>query len=290
MNLYDNFLITGGSGFIGESMSRCLLRHKKGLILSDIQEPDIDLLPYFSYCDVTDYEQVKYHVKKVDAVIHLAANPSPRLAEQNPMWDMNINVKGTYNVARACAEYDKYMFYSSTAQISVNPYSCYAISKRTGEMYMIHEFNKKGLKGNIGRFWNIFGASQPLGYVVPDFIDKLVKSEGEYIDIIGTGKDVRDFVYIEDLTDAIRMIIGKGTPGGTYEVGTGVQRTINDLALVLGSLMYGKYPVLKPSREGGSMVLYEQNLSPIESIGWTPRVSFKDGLRKILYSVGWYNT
>ena len=241
--------ITGGSGFIGTELSKFLLKRGHKIIIADIREPSLEeLRNYYTFCDVTDPHQVVDVVKGAKLVFHLAANPNPGLAEKNPRWDLRINVIGTMNVIQSCLRNKSKLVFTSSAAVKYAPYSCYAISKRTAEKYILHYVKKEGLNASITRFWNVYGPTQKLGYVIPDFIEKL-KRNPDLISIRGTGFDLRDFVYIDDIINALWLVGKKGEQGVIYEVGTGTQYTIIELAKIIGKIMNGREPKVRPSKE-----------------------------------------
>ena len=276
--------ITGGSGFIGTELSKFLLEKKYKIVIADIREPRIEeLKEYFTFCDVTDPYQVEDVVKRSKLVFHLAANPNPGLAEKNPRWDMRINVEGTMNVIHACLRNNSRMVFTSSAAVKYAPYSCYAISKRTAEKYVLHYVKKEGLNASITRFWNVYGPTQKLGFVIPDFIEKLRRNQ-HAIFIRGTGFDLRDFVYIDDIIRALWLVGRKGEPGVIYEVGTGNQYTIIELAKMIGKIMNNREPKVYPSKEIREWDRREikEDLENIYKLGWKPTVSLEEGLKRVI--------
>jgi len=278
-------VITGGSGFIGTQLAYFLINKGHKITIADIREPSEDLRKFYKFCDVTDSFQVEDVIDKAKLVFHLAANPNPGLAERNPRWDLRINVYGTMNVLNACMRNNSRMIFTSSAAVKYSPYSCYAISKRTAEKYILHYVKTGRLDAVITRFWNVYGPTQGLGYVIPDFIDKLSKNP-DRIEIRGTGFDMRDFVYIDDVIRALWIVASKGKSGTIYEVGTNTQVTIRELAQLIGKLMNKKIPEVVPSRSirVWSRKEIKEDLEPLKSLGWEPRVELDEGILKVLRS------
>jgi len=276
--------ITGGSGFIGTEFSKFLLKKGHKIIIADIKEPSLEeLKSYYTFCDVTDPHQVEDVVKRAKIVFHLAANPNPSLAEKNPRWDLRINVIGTMNVIQSCLRNKCRMVFTSSAAVKYAPYSCYAISKRTAEKYILHYVQKEGLNASITRFWNVYGPTQKLGFVIPDFIEKLKRNQ-HAIFIRGTGFDLRDFVYIDDVVRALWLVGRKGEKGVIYEIGTGKQYTILELAKLIGRIMNNREPKVYPSREVREWDRKEikEDLENIYKLGWKAEVSLEEGLKRVI--------
>jgi len=276
--------ITGGSGFIGAELSKFLLERGYTIVIADIREPTSkELKDCFVFCDITDPHQVQDAIRESELVFHLAANPNPGLAEKNPRWDLRINVMGTMNIIQTCLRNKSRMVFTSSAAVKYAPYSCYAISKRTAEKYILHYVRKRGLDASIVRLWNVYGPTQKEGFVIPDLIRKL-KENPEKVVVLGTGLDLRDFLFIDDAVRALWIVAEKGKSGEIYEVGTGNQILIRELAVLLGELMNKKRPEVIPSREirSWSRREIEEDLEPIKKLGWRAQVSLEEGLRKVV--------
>ena len=275
--------ITGGSGFIGTQLAYYLKKKGHQFLIADVKEPSIDLRNYYHFCDITDPYQVQDVIEGQDLVFHLAANPNPGRAENNPRWDLRINVEGTMNVLMCCLREKNRMIFTSSAAVKYSPHSCYAISKRTAENYILHYVEKKNLDARIMRFWNVYGPTQSLGYVIPDLMEKLYR-DPEKIKIRGTGFDLRDFVYIDDIIRALWLVGRKGEPGVIYEVGTGNQYTIIELAKMIGKIMNNREPKVYPSKEIRKWDRREikEDLENIYKLGWKSTVSLEEGLKRVI--------
>jgi UDP-glucose 4-epimerase len=277
------FTVTGGTGFIGLAVAQKLITEGHEVIIADVREPrEESLKSSFKYCDVTDAFQVQEVVRDRDIVIHLAANADPGIAEKNPRFDLKLNVYGTLNVADSCKCFGKRLVFSSTAATIYSPLSCYAISKRTAEMYILHAVDQ-GLNASIVKFWNVYGPTQELGLVIPDLIEKL-KKDSNTIRIRGTGLDLRDFVYIDDVVNAVSLVALKGLSGQIYEVGFGKQITIVDLARLIGRVMNGRIPEVIPAKQpkAGLTTELPENLEPLFALGWKPKCDLETGIKEIL--------
>jgi len=278
-----NIVITGGSGFIGTELVKRLMS-KHNVIVADLRPPKVNVT--YKFCDVTDALQVNDTLHGSDLVFHLAANPDPSLATKNPRWDLRINVEGTLNVAEVCRREKIKLIFTSSAAINYAPLSCYAISKRAAEGYILNNC-LNGLYAVIARLNNVYGPTQPPGFVIPDLIEKLRKNPYE-VYVRGTGFDLRDFVFIDDAIDALLLLAEKGESGKIYEVGTGRQVTVFELAKLIGTLMNNIEPRVIPEKQitEWRREEYVQELEEIRKLGWRPKYTLEEGLRQVIIGRG----
>lgn len=271
-------VVTGGSGFIGTALCKSLYGEAE-IAIADVRPP-IDLLRgYWRYVDVTDSYSVFEVVEDADVVYHLAANPNPTLAEKNPSWDLTINVIGTLNVINACVKHEARILFTSS--LSVKKDGNYAISKHTAEQYIQHYATKGKLDVVIVRLANVYGQNQSLGFVIPDFIDRLRRNPSA-LQIRGTGYETRDFIFIDDVVTALRVAAEKGENGALYEIGTGKAVTILELAEVLAKVMQLS-PRISTEKQGTPPKVRDAaNISPLQELGWTPKVTLEEGLKRCL--------
>jgi UDP-glucose 4-epimerase len=238
----QNWLITGGCGFLGTSLIDHLLKETAATgirVLDNLsvgQRDDLDEVAAFSEKnlseikgrpkgveliagDIRDYETCLVSCRGIDVVIHLAANTGVGPSVENPRADMESNVIGTFNVLEAARQnkVDKVVFASSGAPIGevdppitedkpAKPVSPYGASKLAGEGYCSAFFRTFGLKTVSLRFGNAYGPkSKHKNSVVAKFIKQALA--GETLEIYGDGRQTRDFIYIDDLIKAICLAV-----------------------------------------------------------------------------------
>jgi len=269
-------VVIGGSGFIGTELCK-ELSGDCDLVIADVKPPMDEFKECWKYVDVTDSYSVFEVTRGARFVYHLAANPSPFLANMNPAWDLRLNVLGTLNVINGCIQHGARMLFASTLFGGGN----YKVSKRTAEQYICGYVSKEKLDAVIVRLANVYGPSQTLGFVIPDFIQKLSQNPEE-LHIRGTGYDLRDFVFISDVVNALKIVMERGMVGTIYEVGTGRAFTILELAETLTNLV-NLHPKIVTEREGSPpKVRNGANILPILKLGWKPKVTPEEGLKKCL--------
>jgi len=246
-----NVLITGGAGFVGSNLCRYLLENGDYdiTILDDfftglernIGKLDIEVIRG----DVADKSLVSKLVKGRDIVFHLAAR-NVIVSGENPYDDINTNIIGSYNVFEACRLHQiSRVVYSSTSSMYGNaeilPVSethtpqflnNYSVSKYAAEAYAKCFWERHQLPVSMVRYSNAYGYNQhpsnPYSGVIGKFIGWALR--GEPLRIHGDGDQTRDFTFIDD---ACAVTLLAATSGQIYNVGTGVETSVNQLAYMI---------------------------------------------------------
>ena len=136
------------------------------------------------------------------------------------------------------------------------------------------------------RFFNIYGPNQPLGLVVPDILDKIMKSEDGKVKLRGTDADSRDFLYVDDLADAISKIVKKRIVGETINLGGKDNVKIINLAKKIAEIA-GKditFEVKKHSESSKISNLHADISKAEKLLDWSPKTSLEEGLKKVIES------
>ena len=239
----DKIMITGSRGFIGSALTK---------YFDNPIEYDIALDRGMS---VLNERALSLFMDKVEPniIIHLAGNPFAPKSVEDPVYDMNLNIGGTLNLLEVCKNRKiDLLLFSSTAYVYGEPLdrpvaedhkrfhmgsnTPYGISKTACEAYCNYYSKKCGVPVTIMRFFNIYGPNQPLGLVVPDILDNIMKSKDGKVKLRGTDADSRDFLYIDDLANAISKIVKKRISGETINLGGKGNVKIIDLAKKLPKL------------------------------------------------------
>lgn len=260
MQALQNVLVTGGAGFIGYHVVKRLLRLGcRVTIVDNLSNQNENYLhnPFgkdvkLYQTDIRDTEGLVDIVRqeKIDSCVHLAAKISVAESMKNPFETLDVNVRGTLSVLTACAEsnVEDFAFASSAAVYGepqripipenhiLSPSSPYGASKGAGEA-LVTSFKNSGRISNaaILRFFNVFGPGQSPEYagVITRFSDRL--SKGLPPVIFGDGRQTRDFVHVDDVARAIVLSV-EARVSGTFNVGTGMPVSLNDLAQFLARM------------------------------------------------------
>jgi UDP-glucose 4-epimerase len=295
-------LITGGSGFIGSNLVDKIVNSKNNyeVFVIDHKDPEyINNKVRYENMDITSNKLDRY-IKKLDPeiVIHLAAQASVAISSRNPVLDSNVNISGSLNLLKSSIEsgVKKFVFFSTGGAIygenidkefSENdipdPKSPYGISKYSFEIYLNYLCRKSNIKNIIIRPSNVFGPRQnPDGEagVISIFGKKMIM--GEAINIFGTGKEYRDYIYVNDVVNFAYMSM-KEDFFGTFNVCSGKTYTTLDIFNKLSELTrYEKKPIYQNAREGDILGIKLDNTKALDLAKWKPETSFSNGLIKTL--------
>lgn len=294
-------LITGGAGFIGSHLVELLLKGGHQVIVYDdfssgSRKNLVGSKAQIVAASILDEDALDVALEKVDLVYHLAAYTSAPGSLEDPLSCVHLNNAGMLAVLEAMrrAACDKIVFASSAAvygneptlpkveTMNSVPESIYALSKADGETYLSLLAGKWSLKSAVLRFFNVFGPRQDpdSGYAaaIPNFCKKA--SLQEKIVIYGDGKQTRDFVFVEDLVQALVHVGMSSSDGEIYNVGYGESVSINNLVERIIELSQSSSKVERlPSRDGD--VLHSlADSSKLKACGWAPKVGFSEGLRQ----------
>jgi nucleoside-diphosphate-sugar epimerase len=299
------YLVTGGAGFIGSHTVDELVRLGHDVVvLDDLSTGKLANLAQarskiqFMQDSVVNLDALRQACREVECVIHLAAQTSVPRSVKDPIETNLINVNGTLNVlvaardakvkrvvfASSCAVYGKSAVLPICEDARLEPISPYGLSKQVGEGYGRVFQEMYGLEFVSLRYFNVFGPRQdpgsPYSGVLSLFNAALLG--GTQPTIYGDGEQSRDFVYVENVVDAILLAAEtKGAPGLAINIGTGNRCTLNQtLALleqITGRPARAKYA---PPRDGDIRDSQADISLAKKALGYQPRIAFDEGLKR----------
>lgn len=305
-------LVTGGAGFIGSHMADRLLADGHQVIILDNLctgfHENIPAAAEFVNGDVRDAGAVDSVFKQgIDAVFHIAGQASTIVSFDDPTEDLTVNVIGTLNVMNQCIKHKvpRILYASSmtaygipsklpvTEDEPVRPISYYGITKEAAERYLFATAGRVDLDFDFHvtafRMFNVYGERQsldnPYQGVVTIFMANILR--GQPITIFSDGEQTRDFVYIGDVVEAwVSALDNPASYGKVYNVGAGGSISINRLVdVTLHSFEKSRdaYEVRYNTERPGDQRHMTADISRLRAdLGWEPRVSFNEGMRRTL--------
>lgn len=292
------FIVTGGTGFIGNNIVRQLLKQNYTPIVIDslyrgnienISSLDVE----FHKIDIRDFNQLREIVKNSDGIFHEAALTDVQESFTRQQEYIDVNVKGTENIFRIAKEFDLKVVYASSSSVYGNPKKI-PITENS-ERHPINPYGKTKLddeflaekysKDNVSiiglRYFNVYGKGQTGSYagVITKFINRL--KQGKSPLIFGSGTQLRDFIFVEDVALANIAAMQSNVKDGFFNVGTGITTSIEQLAKIMIELSGLK---LEPEYEkalDGDVQSSQADTSLTESmLKWKYSVGLREGLSK----------
>ena len=296
-----NILVVGGAGFIGSHIvDKILKKGDKPIILDnfstgrDINIPKGVVIYRKDIIDKAINEIFKK--EKVDAVCHLAAATVVPRSVKEPINDAMNNIIGMINLLENCVKYGvkKFVFSSTGGALygdtnvlptpedhPTHPISPYGVSKLTGENYLYYYNKIHGLPVTILRYSNVYGPRQDRkgeGGVVAIFIKMIMNNEQPTI--FGTGKQTRDFVYVDDIARANMLAIEQNdSKHHVYNIAKGSEDSVNELFEVLLKRFDKKIkPIYETGRKGEIMRSYLDASKAKKELNWEAEYDLGKGL------------
>ena len=294
-------LVTGGAGFIGSHVVDALLASGCQVdVLDNLSTGFRQNLPsgvsLFEE-DITDSAAAGVvRQGEYDAIFHQAAQIDVRKSVQEPATDARINIIGTINLLEAAinsgvkhfifassggAGYGEPDYFPLDENHPVRPLSPYGISKVVVEKYLYYYQEVHGLKTTTLRYANVYGPRQnPHGEagVVAIFLSKMLQSQQPIIN--GDGMQTRDYVFVADIVRA-NLLAFQNKHYGVYNVGTGVEATVNEIFNILNSFFGNSFLEKHSAPKSGEQrrsVLSFRKIN--QELGWEPTVSLRSGLQQ----------
>ena len=305
-------LVTGGAGFMGSNFVRYVLDKRP-----QWQVTVLDALTYagnrksldeldgqrfkFIKGNICNEPVIEQAVGKADVVVHFAAESHVDNSLHGPWPFINTNVVGTYRVLEAVRKHGKRLHHISTDEVygdlepndpkfnedtPYNPSSPYSATKASSDHLVRAWVRSFGLQATLSNCSNNYGPHQHVEKFIPRQITEIL--EGRRPKLYGSGQNIRDWVYVDDHSDAILTIIENGQVGETYLIGADGEKTNKEVIELLLELM-GKstddYETV--TDRPGHDQRYGINPSKLKNeLGWQP--SFSDFRRGLSSTIEWY--
>jgi dTDP-glucose 4,6-dehydratase len=309
-------LVTGGAGFIGANFVHYTIKNRP-----EYEVTVLDKLTYagntenlapiaskitFVEGDICDAELMDKLVGDTDIVVHFAAESHNDNSLKDPYPFIQTNIMGTYTVLEAVRKHGKRLHHVSTDEVfgdlelddpnrftettPYNPSSPYSASKAASDHLVRAWARSFGIKATISNCANNYGPYQHIEKFIPRQITNVLS--GEKPRLYGEGKNVRDWIHVDDHNSAVHLIIEKGTVGDTYIIGADNDHTDNKMIIGMILELMGKpadwYDHVT-DRPGHDMRYAMDSTKLRTELGWRPQYTDTGGMHEGLrQTIDWY--
>jgi len=302
-------LVTGGAGFIGSNFVRLLINN------SDHEVVNFDKLTYagnlnnlrdiennkrykFIKGDICNPEEIKEAVKDCSVIVNFAAESHVDRSINDPSTFIKTDIFGAFTLLEEARKnnlqfvqissdevYGQILEGSFTETSPLMPRNPYSASKTGADRLAYSYFSTYGLKVIITRSSNNFGPYQYPEKVIPLFVTNLLT--GKKVPVYGAGKQIRDWLYVEDNCEGIKACMEKGRSGEVYNIGGGNElQNIELTKNILKELNLNEDRIEYVEDRKGHDFRYSLNCDKIKTeLNWKPRNEFKNALKK---TINWY--
>jgi dTDP-glucose 4,6-dehydratase len=305
-----NILVTGGLGFIGSNFIRHILEKYTEYSVINLDKQtyagnpdnlkDIEKDPNYSYVrgDICDSTLVDSIMQKADLVVHFAAESHVDRSIEDASVFVRTNVLGTFTLLESAKKYDIKRFihissdevYGSRIKGSfkekdmLTPSSPYSSSKAGSDLLAQSYYITHKLPVIITRCTNNFGPYQYPEKLIPLFITNLL--ENKKVPVYGTGKNVRDWIYVLDHCKAVDFVLHNGVPGEIYNIGGGAERSNIEITKKIVDILGANESMIEYVKDRpGHDFRYSLNCTKLRKLGWAPEHGFNEALEN---TVKWY--
>lgn len=298
-----NITILGGCGFIGSSLAESFVRDGHSVRVFDLHHVDQRNLADFA-SDITFFggdfqniEDVIPAIQDADIVFHLVSTTLPGSALKSPVYDVETNVIPTIRLIDACIEYNarKLVFLSSGGTVygipatlplpedsPLQPITPYGVSKVTIEKYLALYHYHDGLQYTVLRLSNPYGPRQNPHSgqgVIAAWVDRIRK--GMPVEIWGDGEVVRDYLFIEDAIEGIKLAAMAQSSLNTFNIGSGIGYSLNQIYQFMCEVAGRQVGlVYKPTRKVDVPVNILDPELMGKTFGWEPKIDIISGIRR----------
>jgi len=309
----EKILITGGAGFIGSTLANHLGKENVVIVVDDLSMGKVENLEMdrnitFIEGDVADSVLMEEIIRanQFDYIFHLAAVASVADSVARPVETHRVNFESVLMLLELIRKYQpnlKRIVFSSSAAVYgdeptlpkkeesiIRPLTPYAIDKFAAEQYVLDYCHLYDVPGSAVRFFNVYGPNQnpnsPYSGVISILVDRYKKQlagEKTSFTLYGDGSQSRDFVYIDDVIQALLLVANKEAAlGEQFNVGTGKATTLLTLIQTIDQILETELALEYQPERSGDIHDSLADISKIQSIGYLPNYDVLSGMKSYL--------
>jgi dTDP-glucose 4,6-dehydratase len=295
-------LVTGGAGFIGSHFVKRMLAAGEDVVVLDkfTYAGNPANLPTEVDChrgDIAVRDEVD-QVGPVDAIVNFAAETHVDRSILGPEDFVRTDVLGTLVLLQAARELSARFVHVSTDEVygdiepgwssreddPLRPSSPYSASKAGGDLQVLAGVRTYGVNASVTRGSNTYGPNQYPEKILPLFTTNAL--DGEPLPLYGDGRQVRDWLHVDDHCSGIELVLREGEPGGVYNIAADEEHENVELVrLILDQLGCDQSLVRHVEDRAGHDRRYSLDATKVRSLGWEPRRAWRDGIRT---TIDWY--
>ena len=274
-------LVTGGAGFVGTNLIKRLLKDEHEVQSLDnystgLKSNEVEGCRYWA----GDIQNISTMDTDFDIVFHMAAIARIQPSFERPQDYIDTNFNGTYEVVKFCVKNSIPLIYAgSSSKHSGRFKNPYTFSKDLGEdiiqLYQTHF----ALFATTARFYNVYGPHQLLEGGYTTLIGRWINNiqNGIQCEIYGDGEQRRDFTHVDDIVDALILIMETESWGFEFELGRGKNISVNEVAE-----MFGITPIYKDAKPGEARDTLNTSPTAGYILGWNPTRELKDYIKNYI--------
>lgn len=289
----QHVLVTGANGFIGKKLVQRLEKETNLKVYTFIRSRDGDITKERSLDSFLDYG--------ISHVFHLAAVANVLKCWEETSSVMNVNLMGTQRVLEFCRKtkasitftssylYGNPSIFPVSEKADLAPNNPYAVSKKLGEDLCQYYKELFDINYCTLRLFNIYGPEQTTDFVIPVIIEQVIEKQGTGMPVeVRMLKPKRDYVYLDDITDAFfksMVYLSKGKAvETTFNIASGKSYSVKDVFIIIKELMGADIDIYSKNISRTNVIMDSQaDISLANNqLGWYPKTSFKSGIRSML--------